>query len=106
MKATQFKLAALAIAAAGLFAFHAMVGGSIKGKVTPTDAAVRVWAESATDTLNVAIQSGGDFEIANVKPGTYKLVVEAKPPYKNIAKDNVSVMDGQPTDVGEIMLNK
>jgi hypothetical protein len=105
MKATQLKLAAMGIAAAGLFAFNAMTGGSIKGKITPTDAAVRAWAESATDTVNAAIQNG-EFEIGNIKPGTYKLVIEAKPPYKNIAKDGVSVMDGQPTDVGEISLSK
>ncbi len=105
MKATQLKLAAMGIAAAGLFAFNAMTAGSIKGKVSPAEAAVRAWAESATDTVNAAIQNGS-FEIGNVKPGVYKLVIEAKPPYKNLAKDGVNVMDGQATDVGDIMLNK
>ena len=105
MKITGLKLAALGIAAAGLFAFHSITDGGIKGKVTPADAAVRAWAESSTDTLNVAIQNGM-FEIGNAKPGTYKIVIEAKPPYKNTAKDGVVVADGQPTDVGEITLNK
>jgi len=105
MKVTHLKLAALGIAVAGLFAFHSMTAGTIKGKVSPSESAVRAWAESSTDTLNAAI-SGGTFEIANAKPGVYKLVIEAKPPYKNTAKEGVAVMDGQSTDVGEIMLNK
>jgi hypothetical protein len=105
MKFTGLKLAALGIAAAGLFAFNAITDGTIKGKVSPSEAAVRAWAESSTDTLNVVVQNGM-FEIANVKPGTYKIIIEAKPPYKNTSKDGVVVADGQPTDVGEIVLNK
>jgi hypothetical protein len=105
MKVTQLKLAAIAVAAAGLFAFNSITAGTIKGKVTPSEGAVRAWAESGTDTLNATIQNGV-FEIGNAKPGTYKIVIEAKPPYKNTAKEGVAVMDGQSTDVGEIMLSK
>jgi len=105
MKAKRLLLAAIVIAATGLFAFNSITEGSIKGKVSPGDAAVRAWAESSSDTLNVPVQNG-TFEIGNAKPGTYKIVIEAKPPYKNTAKDGVVVADGQPTDVGEIVLNK
>ena len=105
MKPTQLKLAAIAIAIAGLFAFNSLTSGSIRGKVSPSDGAVRAWAESTSDTLNAPIQNGV-FEISNVKPGSYKLVIEAKPPYRNAAKDGIAVMDGQPTDVGEIPLQK
>lgn len=105
MKFTQLKLVVIGIAAAGLFAFTTLATGSIKGKVSPSDGAVRAWAESATDTVNAAIQNG-TFEIDNVKPGTYKIVIEAKPPYKNVAKEGISVTDGQPVDAGEIMLSK
>ena len=105
MKITGLKLAALGIAAAGLFAFNAITDGTIKGKVSPSEGAVRAWAESSTDTLNVAVQNGM-FEIGNAKPGTYKIIIEAKPPYKNTSKDGVVVADGQPTDVGEIVLSK
>jgi hypothetical protein len=105
MKISQVKLAAVAIAVAGLFAFNSIDAGSIKGKVSPSEGAVRAWAESATDTLNATIQNG-NYEIGNVKPGTYKIVIEAKPPYKNVAKEGVSVADGQSTDAGEIVLTK
>jgi hypothetical protein len=41
-----------------------------------------------------------------VKPGTYKVVVDAKEPYKDAAVDNVAVSDGAPADVGTIKLQK
>lgn len=100
-----FKLGAVAVAAAGLFAFAHLRVGSIRGTITPTDAGVRAWAESATDTLKAPIVNGV-FEITDAKPGAYKIVIEAKPPYRNIAKDGLMVTDGQATDAGEITLEK
>jgi hypothetical protein len=101
----SFKLGAVAVAAAGLFAFAHLRFGSIRGTITPIDAGIRAWAESATDTLKAPIVNGS-FEITNAKPGAYKVVIEAKPPYRNIAKDGLMVTDGQATDAGEITLEK
>ena len=100
-----FKLGAVAVAAAGLFAFAHLRVGSIRGTITPAEAGVRAWAESATDTLKAPIVNGA-FEITNAKPGAYKIIIEAKPPYRNIAKDGLMVTDGQATDAGEITLEK
>ncbi|HEY4063772.1 MAG TPA: carboxypeptidase-like regulatory domain-containing protein [Puia sp.] len=105
MNFTNVKLAAITVAAAGFFAFSQIKAGSIKGTVTPSDGAVRAWAESATDTLKAPIVNGS-YEIADAKPGMYKVIIEAKPPYKNAAKDGVSVNDGQAADAGEIKLEK
>jgi hypothetical protein len=95
----------LSIAAAGLLAFKNIDTGSIKGTVTPADGATKAWALSSSDTLKADIQSGS-FEIIGAKAGTYRLIIEAKPPYKNTAKDNVTVTDGAPTNVGEIKLGQ
>ncbi len=105
MNFTSIKLATVAVAAAGLFAFSNLRSGSIKGTVTPSDGAVRAWAESSSDTLKAAIVNG-TYEITDAKPGMYKVVIEAKPPYKNAAKDGVTVNDGQAADAGEIKLDK
>jgi len=106
MKATKLKLAAVAIAATlASLAFSAVKSGSIKGTVTPANAAVRAWAISGTDTLKASVD-GGSFSISDAKPGIYKMIIEATPPYKNIAKEGVSVADGQQTDVGEIKLQQ
>ncbi|HMH20544.1 MAG TPA: hypothetical protein VK563_02155 [Puia sp.] len=105
MKFTKFRLAAVTVVAAGLFAFNTLKSGSIKGTVSPSEGAVRAWAESSTDTLKALIINGA-YEISDAKPGMYKLIIEAKPPYKNAAKDGVTVSDGQAADAGEIKLEK
>jgi hypothetical protein len=105
MKNAKLSLAAFAFAAAGLFAFSGLKTGSIKGTVNPADGAVRAWALSSSDTLRADIDKG-TFEIADAKPGTYRVIIEAKPPYKNTAKDGVTVTDGQATDVGEFKLEQ
>ncbi len=101
----SLKLCSTAIAAAFLLAFAQHRLGSIKGTVTPVDAGVRAWAESATDTLRAPILNGS-YEITDAKPGAYKIIIEAKPPYRNIARDGIMVTDGQATDAGEIKLDK
>ena len=91
--------------AVGLFAFTISFSGSLKGTVTPSNGALKVWAISSTDTVNGTI-TNGTFDLRNVKPGTYKLVVEATPPYKNVTKESITVKDGEITDVGEIRLEQ
>ncbi|WP_126973033.1 carboxypeptidase-like regulatory domain-containing protein [Gynurincola endophyticus] len=105
MKQIKMSIAAIVILAGSLLAFKAQNSGSIKGSVSPTDAGVKVWAISATDTLQSAI-SNGLFELRDVKEGSYRVIIEATPPYKNAAKDNVSVTAGNVTDVGTITLSE
>jgi len=105
MKNTRLSLAIVGVAIAGMFAFKGVQGGSVKGTVSPVDGAVRAWALSATDTFRTDI-SGGGFEITGMKTGTYKVIIEAKPPYKNAAKDGVQVTDGSATNIGEVVLEK
>jgi len=105
MEFTLFRLIATTIVVAGLFAFTHFKAGAIRGTVTPAEGGIRAWAESATDTLRAPIVNGA-YEIPDVKPGAYKIIIEAKPPYRNIAKDGIMVNDGQTADVGEIVLPK
>ncbi|PWT75221.1 MAG: carboxypeptidase regulatory-like domain-containing protein [Bacteroidetes bacterium] len=106
MKSTKLKLGALGtVLTLGLFAFTTVFSGSIKGKITPSAAAMGAMAISGTDTVRALIDNGS-FSINNVKAGTYKLVIQALPPYKNFEKEGVMVADDMPTDVGEINLQK
>ena len=77
----------------------------VKGSVTPATAALRAWLISKSDTLNAAVIQG-NFTITNVKAGNYTLMVEARPPYRDSYKQDVLVVDGQPTDVGVIQMNQ
>jgi hypothetical protein len=104
MKNVKLSLAALGISALSFFAFTSADTGSIKGKVMPAEAAIKAWAISKTDTFQSEITQG-QFEVKDLKPGTYKLVIEAKAPYKSIGKEGITVTDAS-VDVGEIKLNK
>ncbi|RYY12216.1 MAG: carboxypeptidase regulatory-like domain-containing protein, partial [Chitinophagaceae bacterium] len=77
-----------ALVVSGLFAFEILTTGTIKGTVMPIDAGSRAWALSPTDTLRATITQGA-YEIRDAKPGAYRIIIEAKPPFKNAAKDSV-----------------
>lgn len=106
MKSTKLKMTALTVLTTiGLFAFTAVNTGSIKGTVTPASALNSAMAISGRDTLKAIIDIGS-FSFNEVKPGTYKLVIEAMSPYKNFVKEGVVVEDGKSTDVGAIILQQ
>jgi hypothetical protein len=86
-------------------AFRMINNSPVKGSVTPPNGASRAWLISRTDTLNAPVIQG-NFMITNVKPGNYTLMVEAKPPYRDSFKQDVIVVEGQPTDVGVIEMNQ
>ena len=98
-------LAASLVMAFTLFAFTTFKNGSIKGTVSPSAAATSAYVVSGMDTMRTNIQNGA-FEIGQVKPGTYKLVIEAIAPYKNFEKEGVVVNEKKATDVGEITLQQ
>ena len=98
-------LAASLVMVFALFAFTTFKNGTIKGKVSPSASATSAYVVSGMDTLRTNVQNGL-FEIREVKPGTYKLVIEAIAPYKNFEKDGVVVDERKETNVGEISLQQ
>jgi hypothetical protein len=81
------------------------VKSGIQGSIDPPDGAKRMWAISTRDTVPIVPNTSGVF-LAEVKPGAWKLVVEARPPYSNTERDNIVVADGQVTDIGIIKLGE
>jgi hypothetical protein len=77
----------------------------VKGSVSPSNGSSRAWLISRTDTLNAPVLQG-IFMITNVKPGNYTLMLEGRPPFRDSFKQDVLVVDGQPTDVGVIEMNQ
>jgi hypothetical protein len=86
-------------------AFRFYYNSPVKGSVSPANGASRAWVISRHDTLNAPVIQG-NFMITNVKPGNYTLMLEAKPPYRDSFKQDVLVVEGQPTDVGVIEMNQ
>jgi hypothetical protein len=76
----------------------------IQGTIDPPEGAKRIWAVSGKDSVSI-IPTPGSF-IMDVKPGSWKLVVEAVLPYKNAERDGVLVVEGELTDVGLIKLTQ
>ncbi len=106
MNAKKIKVFAASFAVVfALFAFTTFKNGSIKGTVSPSASAMSAYVVSGMDTMRTNIQNGA-FEISQVKPGTYKLVIEAMAPYKNFEKEGVVVNEKKATEVGEITLQQ
>lgn len=103
MKNTSIGLLAAGAFAALLFSFRPAPEGVVMGTVKPGEAALRAWLISATDTFQSPIQSG-QFAITRVKAGTYRLTIEAMPPYQKAVKTGIKVTDGGSVDLGVIHL--
>ena len=84
------------------YSFTSHYRSGIQGIIDPPEGAKRIWAVSGKDTVSI-IPPPGSF-IMDVKPGSWKLVVEAVLPYKNVERESILVIEGEITDVGLIKL--
>ena len=82
---------------------HRSLQTNITGSIDPADGASKVWAVMNNDTAST-IPSMGKFALT-VRPGNWMVVVEAIKPYKNVTQ-SVLVLEGGPTDMGVIKLQK
>ena len=105
MKKLSLSFLALTVFAFILLAFTIVKNGGIKGNVSPVEGATEILAVSGTDTLRT-VPNSGNFNFADVKPGTYTIWVKGKAPYKDASVENVAVIDSTTTDVGEIKLQQ
>lgn len=105
MKKNILALFIAAIAAVVLLSFTHQRLGSVKGSVTPADAATQVWLLSEKDTLRAGIRNGA-FEFTGVKPGSYALIVDAIAPFKRAVRTGIEVFEGAETNTGEILLEQ
>lgn len=88
----------------GLQSSDILTESAITGKVIPPDGVVAVYAITRTDTLK-ATSAEGAFSIS-VKEGIYKIVIDAREPYKDAIIETVEAREGQNTDLGEIRLQQ
>jgi hypothetical protein len=89
---------------AGVLIFS-MPQSAITGSMLPADGAESIMAFSGTDSAKGVILNTGSFSLS-VKPGIYKLLVDAKAPYKDVLLENLEVKDERPLDIGQIVLQK
>ena len=86
--------------------FNRLKSGSIEGKVSPADANAIVYAINGSDTTSTMPEREGEFKIAGLKNGTYKLLIH---PTANGYVDSsmpVTVSGNEDTHVPTITLHK
>jgi len=106
MKNYKLVFWAIALLALALLVFARTIpAGSVIGSVIPRGSATQVWLFSGSDTIRTSVQSD-IFEIPNAKAGSYTLVVDPSPTYKQSIKTSVLVRDGEITNVGEIIMEQ
>lgn len=80
----------------------AVVKSRIHGEIVPPESAKKVWAINGKDTLSInPVMGHFSFDIA---PGTWKLYIEAMPPYRPFVKENIQVKESEEVDLGKIVL--
>ena len=104
MKKTVFTLFATILTVAMLHAFRLMQSSSISGRIIPPTGSDIIWAISGTDSMKTSVINGAF--VFTAKPGTWKIMVDAKEPFKDAVLEKVDVKEGQNTDVGEIRLQQ
>ena len=89
---------------AGLYSFSRSDRSGIQGTIDPPEGARKIIAVSGKDTVAIIPQPGSF--IMDVKPGSWKIIVEAVLPYKNTERESILVAEGQLTDIGLIKLEQ
>jgi hypothetical protein len=100
---TKITIGLTSLVAALILSFAPAKSG-IVGKLNPIDGAELVWVLGSSDSLKMVPAQGQFF--FDVKPGVYKLVVDAKEPYKDVLLENLQVKQDETLDVGEIPLKQ
>lgn len=86
------------------FAFRSIDLVYITGKVTPAESVTAVWAIKGKDSVKALLENG-TFALS-VQPGTYKVLIDAVDPYKDVVRKKITVSEKKPKDLGEIKLRK
>lgn len=87
------------------FSGHPLQDTGVTGKVVPSEGVERIWAAQANETVAGVAGTTGDF-IIKAKPGTWRVVVDAKEPYQDVIFERVVVNDGKTTHLGDINLQQ
>lgn len=87
------------------FSHHS--SGELEGKIKPSAAfPVVVKAVAGADTLTAIPEHEGEFKIRGIKTSTVKLIITPSNGYKDSVINNISIRQGNETDLGTIVLHR
>ena len=105
MKKTVLTLFIVILAVVFLHAFRAFQQPVISGSIYPKEAVKQVVAFNGKDSVISIPDKAGLFAV-NVTPGVWKLIVEAKEPYKTVVMESVKAREGEGTNIAVITLHQ
>ncbi|HUR11352.1 MAG TPA: hypothetical protein VM012_08280 [Flavitalea sp.] len=104
MKKTLLTLTVIVITVVMLHAFRIIRGTAITGRISPPQQLEGVYCFSGSDTIRATI--GNRTFALTVKPGTWKVVIDAKDPFRDVIFEKVDAQENHFTDLGEIQLQR
>ncbi|MDU0370588.1 DUF4382 domain-containing protein [Hymenobacter endophyticus] len=92
------------------------IRGGLRGTVTPTAALPQILAIRSSitvaDTFSTSADAAGSFQLGGLPSGTYRVefypstnAPSGQAAYKNIIRNNITVVNDQTTDIGQTALN-
>jgi hypothetical protein len=81
------------------------ISASVTGSVTPPEGAYHAFLYTSKDTVATNIVNG-NFLFSGMKAGNYNLLIQANPPYQNLVREGVRVVDGDALNLGRFELQK
>ncbi|MFT3823474.1 MAG: carboxypeptidase regulatory-like domain-containing protein [Chitinophagaceae bacterium] len=87
-----------------LHARRIMESSTLTGKISPASAVHSIWVIHKEDSLKTSLTK--DVFSLQLPPGQYKLIIDARAPYKQVIKEHVFTEEGKSTNVGEINLEQ
>ena len=103
MKTATSQLLFLILIISSLHAAKIMHSASIKGVVVQDEKIKSIWAVQGADSTLINTEEDGRFNVS-VKPGTWKIIIQAKENYRNTILNNIEAIEGKNIDLGEINL--
>jgi hypothetical protein len=102
MRNAAVQLGFLMIAITSVHAVKIMQSSSLQGTVNPVNGLEKVWAISGSDSISIKSIEG--YFYVMLAPGRWKVLVNARTPYKSLLFDSLDVKKGQTLDLGKISL--
>ncbi len=101
-------LVQLGLVLLGVTSVHAvklLQTSSLRTRISPKEAAENIWAIQGNDSLRL-LGSDGLYYISALHPGNWRIVIDAKKPYRNASVEAADIRPGIEMDLGEIRLEK
>jgi hypothetical protein len=105
MKNALVQLGLVLLGISSVHAVKLLQSASFHARVSPADGVEKVWAIQGRDSVPMQ-GSDGQYFLTTFPPGSWRVWVNARIPYRNVSIDAVDLQPGTNRDLGNIQLEK